>query len=154
VVSAMYSICLLEEDHTYAEKIWPTLKQKYVELGRPVPTHLAVNRATVLFRTEQYPAAREAYEEALIGLEACDKHDEGRARILINLSACLRDLGEHERSDARLAEARMLVSTFEEVDPELPLEMELIAAKSAVAKRDFFEAGACLVRAANRPTDH
>lgn len=148
VVSTMYSICLLEEDHSYAENMWPTLKQKYVELGKPVPTRLVVNRATVLFRTEQYSAAREAYEEALIGLEAGDEFDDGRARILINLSACLRDLGERDLSDARLAEARMLLSTFEEVDPELPLEMELIAAKSAVAKSDFSEAGACLVRAA------
>lgn len=150
VVSTIYSICLLEEDHTYAEKMWPALKEKYVELGKPVPTHLAVNRATLLFRTNQYQAAREAYEEALEGLEGGDEHDEGRARILINLSACLRDLGERELSEAKLAEARMLVSTFEEVDPELPLEMELIAAKSAVAKGDFSEAGACLVRAAKQ----
>lgn len=148
VVSSTYSICLLEEDHAYAELMWPTLEQKYVGLGRSVPTHLAINRATLLLRTRQYSAAREAYEGALTGVEAGDRSDEVRARILINLSACLRDLGELELSDTRLAEARLLISALQEVDPEMLLEAELIAAKSAVAKGDLAEAGSCLNRAA------
>lgn len=148
VVSATYAVCMLEGDHAYAERMWPTLKQKYVELGKPVPTHLAANRATLLFQTGDHVAAREALEEALADIESGDEFDEVRSRILINLSACLRELGEHELSDARMAAARQLLSTFEDVDPEHPLEAELIAAKNAVVKGDLVEAASCLNRAA------
>jgi tetratricopeptide (TPR) repeat protein len=148
VMSTLYSVCLLEGDHAYAEEMWPTLKQKYVELEKAVPTHLAVNRATLLFQTGDYEAARQAFEGALADLEPGNKVDEGRSRILINLSACLRKLGEHSLSDAHMAEARRLLATFEDVDPELPLELELIAAKNAVVKGDKFEAASCLNRAA------
>lgn len=148
VVSASYAICLLEGDHAYAETIWPTLKQKYVELGKPVPTHLAVNRATLLFQTGDNRAAREGFEEALAHFEAGDEVDEARSIILINLSACLRELGEDALSDARMAEARGLLATFEDVDPEYPLEAELISAKNAIVKGDLIAAGSCLNRAA------
>lgn len=147
VVSAIYSVCILEGDHAYAERMWPTLKQKYIELGKPVPTHLAANRATLLFQTGEHIAAREAFEEALANIESGDEFDEVRSRILINLSACLRELGEHELSDAQMAAARQLLSTFEDVDPEHPLEAELIAAKNAVVKGDLVDAASCLKRA-------
>ncbi len=148
VVSTLYSVCLLEGDHAYAEELWPTLKQKYVELGRPVPTHLAVNRATLMFQTGDYEAAREAFEDALADVATGDELDETRCRILINLSACLRELGEHALSDACMAEARRLLATFENVDPEFLLETELIAAKNAVVKGDRVQAASCLNRAA------
>lgn len=148
VVSATYSVCLSEGDHAYAEIMWPTLKQKYVELGKPVPKHLAANRATLLFQTGDHLAAREAFEEVLADIEPGDEFDEERSKILINLSACLRELGEHALSDARMAAARRLLSTFEDVDPEHPLEAELIAARNAVAKGDLVEAASCLNRAA------
>lgn len=148
VVSALYSIALLEGDHKFAVRIWPTLKQKYVELGKAIPTHLAVNHATLQLQTGEHKTAREEFEEALVGVEQGEDFDDKRSRILINLSACLRELGEHELSDARLAEARHLLSTFENVDPEFPLEAELIGAKNAVAKGDLVETAACLNRAA------
>ncbi|WP_423680481.1 tetratricopeptide repeat protein [Undibacterium sp. WLHG33] len=148
VVSTIYAICLLEGDHAYAEKMWPTLKQKYVELGRPVPAHLAANRATLLFQTGDYLAARKAFEELLADVKPGDGLEEGRTKILINLSACLRELGEHALSDVRMAEARRLLSTLENVDPEHQLEMELIAAKNAVVEGDLVEACSCLNRAA------
>lgn len=147
VVSAIYALCLLEGDHACAEKIWPTLKQKYVELAKPVPTHLAANRATHLFQTGDHLEAREAFEEALADIALDKETGEARSRILINLSACLRELGEHAHSDARMTEARLLLSTFEHVDPELILEAELIAAKNAVVKGDQVEAASCLNRA-------
>ncbi len=147
VVSTAYSICMLEGDHTYAERMWPTLKQKYVELGKPVPAHLAVNRATILFRTGDHLAAREAFEEALADIEVSDELHEIRLGILINLSACLRELGEYVLSDARMITARQLLSEMEEVDPEHPLEAELIAAKNAVVKGDLVVAASCLNRA-------
>lgn len=148
VVSASYAVCILEGDHAHAERMWPTLKQKYVELGKPVPTHLAANRATLLFQTGDHLAAREAFEEALADLEPGDEFNEVRSRILINLSACLRELGEHALSDTRMTEARRLLATFESVDPEHPLEAELIAAKNAIVKGDLVEAASCLNRAA------
>lgn len=147
VVSAIYSLCLLESDHARAERMWPTLKQKYVELGKPVPTHLAVNHATLLFQTGDNLAAREAFEEALSDIEPGDEFDEVRSRILINLSACLRELGENALSDDRMTEANQLLSKLQDVDPELPLETELIAAKNAVVKGDMVEAVSCLNRA-------
>lgn len=147
VVSTTHSICLLEGDHAHAEMIWPTLKQKYVEIGKPIPTHLAVNRATTLFQTGSHRAAREAFEEALEGIERNDDVGEVRSRILINLSACLREIGEHALSDDQMTVARRLLSKLQEVDPELPLEMELIAAKNAVVKGDLGEAASCLNRA-------
>lgn len=150
VVSACYSVCLLERDHAHAESMWPTLKQKYVELGKPVPTHLAANRATLLLQSGDHLAAREAFEEVLSDIEPDDEFDEERSKILINLSACLRELGEHALSDARMAAARRLLSTFEDVDPEHLLEAELIAANNAVAKGDLADAALCLNRAVKR----
>jgi tetratricopeptide (TPR) repeat protein len=147
VLSTAYSICLLEGDHAHAERMWPTLKEAYIVLGTAVPTHLVVNRATLLFQTGDYRAARDAFEEALAGVGAGEKLDEARSKILINLSACLRELGEPALSDARMADARRLLATFKEVDPEHPLEMELIAAKNAVVKGDLEEAASCLNRA-------
>jgi tetratricopeptide (TPR) repeat protein len=146
VVSTLYSLCLLEGDHDHAQKIWPTLKQKYVELAKPVPTHLAVNRATLLFQTGDPSAARGAFEEALADIEPSD--ESGRSKILINLSACLRELGKHALSDARMAEARRLMETFEEIDPEHWLEADLIATKNAVVTRNFAEAALRLNRVA------
>jgi tetratricopeptide (TPR) repeat protein len=153
VVSALHSVCLLEGDHAHAERIWPTLKQKYVEIGKPVPTYLAINRATLLFQTGDHLAAREAFEEALADMEPGDELGEMRFGILINLSACLRELGERALSDARMDEARGLLATFEDVDPEHPLEAELIAAKNAVVKDDLVEAASCLNRAAKSLDD-
>ncbi|KVK90334.1 hypothetical protein [Burkholderia cepacia] len=147
VVSAVYAICLLEGDHAHAERLWPTLKKKYVELGKPVPTHLTVNRATLLFQTGDYVPARNAFEEALEDIEPGEKFAENRSLILVNLSACLRELREHELSDARMAEARRLLATVEYIDPEHLLEAELVAAKNAVAKADLVEAALCLNRA-------
>jgi len=148
VITALYSIALLEGDHAYAEELWPTLRQKYIELGGPVPKDLAANRATLLLRTEDYRAARTAFEEVLAEVEPGDELNEFRSRILINLSACLRELGEHALSDARMAEARRLLATLEDVDPELLLEMELIAAKNSVVKGDLVDAVVCLNRGA------
>lgn len=153
VVSAAYAISLLEGDHTYAETLWPILKQKYVELRRPIPIHLAVNRATLLFQTGDYAPARKAFEEALENVEVGKDHNEGRAKILINLSACLRELGEYVLSDACIEEARQLFTTIEYIDPEHLLEAELIAAKNAVAKADPVEAAVCLNRAAKHFDD-
>lgn len=144
VVSTMYSVCLLEEDHSYAEEIWPTLIQKYAELGKPVPTYLAVNRATAFLQVGDRLAARSAFESALQTIENCD---EMRSKVLINLSACLREIGEHGLSGDRMSEARKLMSELEDVDPEHSLELELIASKNAIAKGDFFEAASCLKRA-------
>lgn len=144
VVSALHAVCLLEGDHAHAERIWPTLKQKCAELGKPVPTHLAANRATALFQTGDYPAARDAFEEALAAIEP---GDEAQSRVLINLSACLRELGEHSLSDDRMFEARKMMSVLEDVDPEHSLELELIASKNAIAKGDLVEAASCLNRA-------
>lgn len=144
VVSANHAVCLLEGDHAHAERMWPTLKEKFAERGKPVPAHLAVNRATALFQTGEHLVARDAFEEALIAMEL---DDEMRSRVLINLSACLRELGEHALSDDRMTEARGLLSTLEDVDPEHSLELELIASKNAAVKGHLVEASACLNRA-------
>ncbi|MGZ5198775.1 MAG: tetratricopeptide repeat protein [Telluria sp.] len=147
VTSTLYSICLLEGDHGYAEKMWPTLQRTYAMLGQAVPTHLAVNRATLLFRTGDLADARVAFEDALAHIEPGEQSAEFRARILINLSACLRDIGEYALSDTHMAEARRLLSSFKEIDPELPLELELIASRNAVVKGELIEAVSCLNRA-------
>jgi len=148
VVSTIYSVCLLEGDHGHAERMWPTLKEKYLELGQPIPTSLAVNRATLLLQTNQHSASRKAFEEALADIEADDELIDWRSRIQINLSACLRELGEHSLSDMHMAEARRLLSMLKNVDPEHQLETELIATKNAVVTGDLGEAVACLNRAA------
>jgi tetratricopeptide (TPR) repeat protein len=147
VIAALHSICLLEGDHAYAETVWPTVMQKYVELGKPLPIYLAANRATALFRTGRHQEARAAFESTLVGLESQTELNDERSRLLINLSACLRELGEHELSDVRLAEARLLLSTIEDVDPEQVIEAELIGARNATGQRNFTEAVMCLRRA-------
>lgn len=142
-VTAMYAICILEEDHAYAEQIWPSLVHMYSELGNPVPTHLAINRATLLFQTGHHQLARTAYEEALAAMPACDA---ARPMALMNLSACLRELGEPDPSGELMATARALMASCENVDPEYRLELELIASKNAIARSDPAEAFACLHR--------
>jgi tetratricopeptide (TPR) repeat protein len=143
-ITATYAICILEEDHTYADQIWPTLVQKYSELGSAIPTHLAVNRATLLFQTGHHRLARTAYEEALAAMPSCDA---GRPFALMNLSACVRELGELGTSRELMLTARALMSSCENVDPEYRLELELIAARNGVAGSDPAEAVACLHRA-------
>ncbi|MDN3578272.1 tetratricopeptide repeat protein [Chitinimonas viridis] len=143
-VTALYAICILEEDHAYAEQIWPELVQMYSELGSPVPTHLAVNRGTFLFQTGHHQLARNAYEEVLAAMPPCDA---ARPMALMNLSACLRELGELSLSEERMSVARALMSSCENVDPEYLLELELIASKNAIGRSDPAEAVACLHRA-------
>lgn len=142
-VTAMYAICITEEDHAYAEQIWPTLVQMYSELGTPVPTHLALNRATLLFQTGHHQLARIAYEEVLVTMPPCDA---ARPMALVNLSACLRELGELSLSEEQMSVARALMLSCENVDPEYLLELELIASKNAIARSDPAEAVACLHR--------
>ncbi|MBB4132482.1 tetratricopeptide repeat protein [Xanthomonas sp. 3075] len=144
-IGALHAICLQEEDHVYAEKVWPTLVQKYAELGTPVPAHLAVNRATALFQTGDLAAARIAYEDILAAMSS---RDAARPAVLMNLSACLRDLDEPGLARARMCDARTLMLSLDNVDPEHRLEMELIASRNAIAGGDPAEAVACLQRAA------
>lgn len=144
VLTAFHGVCLLEGDHAHAKTVWPSLKTRFATLGRPVPLALLVNQATLLMQTGDLQGARSGFEEALSGM---DPTAEGRFVVLINLSACLRDLGERAQSDARMAEARQLLSTIERVDPEHPLEMELIAAKNALLGGEPTLAVQCLHRA-------
>lgn len=144
-IGALHAICLQEEDHAYAEEVWPTLMQKYAELETPVPAHLAVNRATALFQTGNHAAARTAYEDILATLIP---RDAARPVVLMNLSACLRELGEPGPARERLSDARALMSSLEDVDSEHRLELELIASRNAIAMGDPVEAVACLQRAA------
>lgn len=144
VLSALHAVCLQEGDHAHAKRMWPTLKEKYSELGQPIPVHLVVNRATALLQTGDPKGAKDGFEEALVAMEPGSAM---RFGVLVNLSACLRDLGERAQSDDRMSEARKLLFALENVDPEQPLEMELIAAKNAVLSGDFVEAASCLNRA-------
>lgn len=145
VLSAMHSICILEEDHAHAEKVWSTLVEAHAELGKPVPTFLAANRATALFRTGAHGPARDALESIL---DSTNLDDQMRSKLLINLSACLRELGERELSDARMSDARSLLSALEDADPDHRLELELIAARNAISRGDGDDAVSCLKRAA------
>ncbi|PYE78464.1 hypothetical protein DFQ15_107114 [Xylophilus ampelinus] len=143
-LGALHSICLLEGDYGYAEQVWPTLVQKYSELGEPVPTHLTLNRATVLFQTGVHYTARTAYEEVL---SVMNSDDAMRPMVLMNLSACLRELDEPSHSAERMSEARTLMFSLDEVDPEQRLELELMASRNAIEASNPVEAVACLQRA-------
>lgn len=144
VLMMLHSICLTEGDLPYAEKVWESLCDTFQKIDRPIPIQLALNRATALFWNEKLEASRGAFEEVLA---RPDIPDAVRAGTLPTLSACLRDLGERELSDAYMYEARELMALAKAVDPEHPLELELIATKNAIAAKKFAEASACLQRA-------
>jgi len=149
VLAAMHSICVIEGDHAYAEKVWTTLREKYVELGMPIPTFLALNRATAFFQTGLLDKAKEGFEEVLASMEPDSPM---RFAVLMNLSACLRRLGDRVQSNARMVEARHQMAKLDpdRIDSEQPLELELIAARNAIEGNNMAEAAACL----NRATDH
>lgn len=140
-VSALHGICLQKEDHAYAEHIWGKVSLTCADAGISMPIQMMVNRATTLFQTGDLEPARSGFEEALAAMEP---EGGNYLAVLINLSACLRDLGQRSQSDLRMAEARGILATLKTLDPELPLELELIAAKSAVHHSDFGEAASCL----------
>ncbi len=148
-LAAMHCICVIEGDHTYAERVWATLQEKYVELGKPIPTSLAINHATALFQTELFDQAKEGFEEILASLESDSPM---QFAVLMNLSACLRRLGDCAQSEARMIEARQHMAKLDpdRIDREQLLELELIAAKNAVEFNNKAEVAACL----NRATEH
>jgi len=144
VLTMLHAISLIEGDLPYAEKVWESLCDTFEKIDQPIPSQLALNRATALFWNDKLEASRAALEEVLA---RPDIPDAVRAATLPTLSACLRDLGESELSDAYMHEARELMASAKAVDPEHPLELELIAAKNAIAAKEFAEACACLRRA-------
>lgn len=144
VISALHATCVQEGDHAYAAKTWSLLQEKYAELGEQVPTALAVNHATSLFQTGDLKGARDGFEQALAQMTP---NADFRAGILVNLSACLRELGDRVESDRRMIEARESLSLLGSVDPERLIETELIAAKNSVRSGDAEEAASCLNRA-------
>ena len=143
-VSALHGIYLQMEEHAYADHIWEKVKQSCADAGISMPIQMVVNHATTLFQTGDLEAARSGFEEALAAMEP---EDSNRLAVLINLSACLRDLGQRSQSDLRMAEARGILVTLKELDPEIPLELELVAANSAIHHSDFGEAASCLCSA-------
>lgn len=145
-VSALHGIYLQMEDHAGADRIWATVRQNCADSGTAMPISMVVNRATTLFQTGDLAAARRGFEEALGAMEAGGPE---RLAVLINLSACHRELGDRSDSELRMAEARAILSTLMSLDPELPLELELIAAKSAVHHGNLEEAATCLRNAIN-----
>jgi tetratricopeptide (TPR) repeat protein len=140
-VSALHGIYLQKEDHASADQVWKTVGQNCAEAGIAMPMSMLVNRATTLFQTGDLGAAKCGFEEALAVMEADGSE---RLGVLINLSACLRELGDRSQSQRRMAEAREVLSTLTTLDPEHPLELELIAAKSAVHHGNLDEAATCL----------
>lgn len=143
-VTALHGIYLQKEDHASADHIWTTVRQNCADAGIAMPMSMMVNRATTLLQTGDLGAARGGFEEALAVMEAGGPK---RLAVLINLSACLRELGDRSQSELRMAEAREILSTLTTLDPEHPLELELIAAKSAVHHGNLDEAATCLLNA-------
>lgn len=140
-VSALHGICLQKEHHAYADFIWAKVKQNCDNAGQAMPVPMIVNRATTLLQIGNLESARSGFEEALAEM-APDGVE--RLSVLINLSACLRDMGQRMQSDAHMGEARAILSTLKTLDPEHALELELIAAKSAIAHCEVEEAISCL----------
>lgn len=149
VLEAMHCICVIEGDHSYAERVWATLQEKYVELGKPIPPSLAINHATALLQTELFDQAKEGFEEILALTEPDSPM---QFAVLMNLSVCLRRLGDRAQAEARMVEARQHVAKLDpdRIDREQLLELELIAAKNAIEFNNMAEVAACL----NRATEH
>lgn len=144
VLMMLHAISMIEGDLVFAEKVWQSLSDTFKQIEQPIPSQLALNRATALFWNNKLEASKRAFEEVLARPNIPDAV---RAGTLPTLSACLRDLGERELSDAYMDEARELMALAEAVDPEHPLELELIATRNAIAAKKFAEASACLQRA-------
>lgn len=146
VLGAMHGIALLEGDHEYANQVFEGLESMCKQLGKLIPAHSAINQATLLMQTEEYRLASKQFEAALTQLRPDDPK---LPMVLVNQSACLRQLGDRLGSDKCMQSVRQQLEQLDlaKLDPEHLTEIELIAAKNAVASGDMAELAACLKRA-------
>lgn len=130
VLGVMHGICIVEEDHEHAERIWTTLTEIYTDLKLKIPLQDLANRATCLMRMKRHEEAATAFAHAL---SAIDENHPFRFSLYVNLSVCHRQAGDLERADDAMDEARWALSHVVENDLEIEqvLELELVAAMNA-----------------------
>ncbi len=146
VLVSMHGVCILEGDHKYADQVWQTLNETCEKLSRPTPKTAVLNRATALMQIGEYRLAKDGFEHAL---NSAGPRDQDLFAILINQSACLREIGDQIGSEECMVKARYEIAKLDYIhlDKEQLLELELIAAKNAVKSNQMIELAACLNRA-------
>lgn len=146
VLSTMHCVCILEADHTYADKIWPVIEKIHRDLEVSVSPGDLANRATCLMRLERYAEAADKFQEVL----EAQRDDEPGLLFPIhgNLAACLRESGDLEGAKRAMGQAW---GQLERATPQVPLdqvlELHLIDAKTSCALGDLSYALHCLHQA-------
>lgn len=131
VRECLASIALFEGDLPYAQKAFSAVKEIRAAAGVPVPSKLMVNMATLEMRHGNCRAAIEAFDQVLGQMP----DTQTKLVVLLNSSACMRELGQTEEALSRLAEARALAD--HETSNDVAIELDLIESKTAARCHDY-----------------
>lgn len=146
VLETEASIALLEGDHEFGNKVAGMAADIYRELKVGLPNRLVLNQATSAMQSGKY-------EEALDGfLRFAQSHlADSTPHWLptrINMSVCLRNLGDVDGADDQIRKARNDAIGMDDIDREQLVELELVAAANAKAGNRFPEVALCVSEAA------
>lgn len=146
VLEAEASVALLEGDHEFGDKVAGMAADIYRELEVDLPNRLVLNQATSAMQ-------RGKYKEALKGFLQFAQSPSADSNphwlpICINMSVCLRKLGDVDGADDQIRKARKAALCIDNIDREQLVELELVAAANATEGHRLPEAALCVSEAA------
>lgn len=143
VLLVKHSICITNEDHSSAIKIWDELLEVCEKNEINLPDDLVLNHATLLMQLKKFDDAIKLYLEAL-SQQDCEVKK--RAVISVNISASYRENGNLEAASKYMHDARVILAELgsDSFDDDFLLEIELIDAKNNLIYGDQNTLKKCL----------
>lgn len=139
VLGALCATSLLEGDNSYSIKTGDMAVDLYTKLEIETPSSLLLNLATAKMQTGEQSDAIKIFEKFL---EISDKDSVEKLPILINLSACYRQLGNASKAVELIVEARGILSVVDPdtINDESLAELELISSANYLMLKNFPDA--------------
>jgi tetratricopeptide (TPR) repeat protein len=147
VLAAEANVAFCEGDHAFGNKAAGLALAAYEQLKQEPPRQLILNQATSAMQSGEFQKALAVFQEYEQS-RSCDT-DTHRLTVRVNMSVCLRRLGDVTGANEQIQMAREIVAGSVGLDPELLIELELVAAANAIKSEKINELASSIRNAAN-----